>query len=501
MADTNILTLTPQNNTEKIISDGRSGSRVQVKVERGGQLVMNETVTDATLVQVGDDDYHGSVDISGGSTDVLGLITVTPVTTETDTVDLELYVTDDYGTLTLKTTILLPVTVGIKPSLVSEPVPAVTLTAEVKTQDGQDVDGMTLTWGAREDSFWKFFKDGKPIVKTADPADSSSYQSGIGPVTQEDLDSLDGASILVSLTVSTPTGGDSNFGMVTNVDVPTAPPLKAPVVALPYHPHVLDDNIFSACQKTGIPFRIPDLANARFEGRSFTLSGRHGTDVYPMNMQLVTDVGEPFLVYVLVENPAFNVNGPLEVYYEIYDPITDELTASEVLVVRVTRSHPVGIDGPVSEGLTDVQVDNPVYAKHDFDNEKPLVVTLDFNGDTKPLVGDTVQPVIVLTGFTLANLNWVKRLTLPLYVLTAKDIEPGARLRFPDPDNGRPDGFTYNLFAGVDGSNGDVFFVYRPGGGNTSSVRSPSRSVIVDVMPAYSGGGDKAKLLKRLGHR
>jgi hypothetical protein len=143
------------------------------------------------------------------------------------------------------------------------------------------------------------------------------------------------------------------------------------------------------------------------------------------------------------------------------------------------RNIPDLPDGNPDYGLTVPQVTPVSYTTDNYSKGDELTVAVDFNGSFAPLVGDNITIKIYLLGYTQANLNWVKKVDNGKgFVLTAANFDAtGAFIPYTA-------AFKADAFEGIDGSNGQVYFVVQRG---AALYRSPSRQVTVDTVPAYSG--------------
>jgi hypothetical protein len=385
----------------------------------------------------------------------------------------------NFGTTPVTVTMLKPITVDIDPTILAAPGSVVATANILDASTGAKAANIPLHW--LDTSVPPSFPT--TLDTTTDPATPSTYEYTSDALTLQQIDDLQQASIPLQLTV-----GPKISGIVVQRPVPTLPPLLAPEIQAPSGTTpIVDDDYITAVMDTGVPFLIPPITNAIEKNLVMMYASQTNDATAPDAPVLATyllgpdDVGEPLMIYVSATNAVFTQNGPWYVFYRVHTGRTQNLTYSEVENILVQRSVVAGSpDGTPDSSLNKPLVTPSVYAVDDYTSNQTLDATIPFLGTYKPAQGDQITAVISLTGYTLANYNYVIRRATPTYTLGPNDFDQ--RQNYIS----KKLSFTPSQLASIDGSNGEVYFLVQPAAGGPVK-RSPSRNMIVDTVPAYSG--------------
>jgi hypothetical protein len=462
------LTLTPPA-AANVYSDGISSNHVTIAVKNAvgplARTILTGTVTPAGRVIIKNkSDASGKVlvAIATASSGPLTLTLTDPATGESGTCALTA-TTYDFG--------------GFQYSPPNITVPSLaTITAQLYAKGQQTpADKIPLKWVAATVPAPKYLP---PLQVTTDKSKPSTFEYVSLKLQQSDIDALHSSPIQMHLEI----GGDSSF--FYPAQVATGAPLLAPAFALPpAMGTTINDEMILVCASDGIPFRIPSIVNTSLNDTITLLASQTptGPSVAVLTSQPIASMESdgvdslPFITYVPTSNLAFDANGPLYIYYSVYRALTGALSLSDRLQSKVDRTDGHGApDGIPDPRLTPPDTDINVYSLANLDNGDPMNVTINFNGAIQPSIGDSITPKIYLVGYTAANFNWVKQIELlPAYTLTAADFVNGVYT----PKNFV---FTSDKFIDIDGSNGQLYFLYQQG--QSSAIRSPARSIIVDTV-------------------
>jgi hypothetical protein len=473
------LTLTPKSLDDQVVySDGTRSNQIIFNVQKNGAPLATTALT-GRLIYFGGEPA-GTV--SSGSTDANGDIALVmalgqPTTGTEQLLNVTLFEdAQTYGSTKIKSLVFPPVTLQNNPAIAHSETPVI-VTATITNADTQSPLGsIPLTWRVLDTQL--NIKDVPQITKAQNPA---TFQYFLPRLTDAQIATLTGEKVDLQLII-----GPVAAGFTMPAPIPVSPPLLAPeAMGIPGSPPVIDDGIITACA-AGIPFYIHAIANASVNDFVTLLASPTGAvaDARPLlEKQLdLTSAGAPFLMLVPVKSPAFEVNGPEYIFYQVMrSKLGNTISTSNQLLVQVERQQlPTPPDGEPDSRLTDPQVSPVVYTENNYAAGNDLTVIIDFNGAYIPDIGDQVTPYIYLTGYTLANLNWVRKLTGPTYTLAKTDFDTKG-VYIPISHH-----FAAATLARVDGSNGQAYFTVQRAG--QQKLRSPSRPIIVDTMPAYSGG-------------
>jgi hypothetical protein len=466
------LTLTPPANAN-VYSDGNSSNKVLITVADATGPLSNTPITGTvtpggTVIITAPTDPTGKLGVAIAAA-VSGPLTLTltdPSTGESGTCAL-MATAYDFGGFTYS-----PPNITL-PSLA-------TITAKIYAKGQQTpADGIPLNWVAAAMPAPAYLP---ALQVTTDKSKQSTFEYVSLKLQQTDIDALHSSPIQMNLEI----GGDSSFFYLAQIS--TGAPLLAPVFALPpVLGTTIDDEMISVCTADGIPFRIPSIANTSLTDTITLLASQTptGPSVAVLASQQIARMESdgtsslPFITTAPTTDVAFDTNGPLYIYYSVFRAITSVLSISDRLQSKVERTEVPGPpDGTPNPGLTPPTPDINVYTLTDVGNGTPMHVTIDFNGTIKPSVGDKITPVIYLVGYTSANYNWVKKIELlPAYTLVAADFVNSVFT---------PKVFTFtnDKFSDIDGSNGQLYFLYQQG--QNAVTRSPERSIIVDTIAPHS---------------
>lgn len=466
------LTLTPPV-PANVYSDGNTSNRIMVTVKDTSGALLTGKILTGTIAPSGTATVQGKTDLSGIAT-----VLVATAASGQMTLTLTDAGSGDKGTCTLSST---PFTFnGFTYSTPQLSAPAtITITAALLAA-GQTTpaDKIPLDWVPAMASAPAYLPSQKVTTDKTKPATFTYVSQAI---TQGDITALNSSPIEMNLQI----GGDSSYFFPAQIA--TGLPLDAPTLALP--PELgttINDEIMKVCATTGIPFRIPRIANVSPQDFVTLMASQTATGpgiavlatTDSLDIESGTADSVPFAMDAMTTNTAFDVNGSIYVYYSVLRLIDGTMGYSERLPLKVQLSHVPGPpDGEPDMDLTPPTTDITVYSLDNLGQSDPMNVTVDFKGDIVPAAGDTITPVIYMKGYTAANLNSVKRLTLPAYTITSGDLVPGPfTKKFT---------FTSDQFADIDGSNGQAYYLYTSG--TSPAVRSPSRTIIVDTVAPYSG--------------
>lgn len=469
-----VLTIKPKTHEDGIIfSDGETSNKITLTVLNGSTPVASTpftgTVTDASGRLTGT--------VSPASTDANGdiVLTIGAPPTRSSTLSLTLYQdAQTLGRLQLVLILFDPVTLTLSPSYLSAETPLL-ITANIKDDAGIPVGGLTLEW--QPDASLKV-PPKKMVTNANDPA---SFQYTLPRISQATLSAAgSGGSVFMTLTIG-PAAGDFKVKQPLSLN----PPLVAPTLMVHAgDPPVLDDSYIDACKAVGVPFTIPAIANSS-QGDVVSLFSSP-TD-RPQDSQLLNliqltkdEAGKPFQMYANLKGGAFTTNGPEYVYYSIIlTKSPNASTRSDPLRLEVDRQDVSDLpDGAPDSTMTNPQVTPVVYTVANYNNKDNLTATINANGSFRMAMGDVVTTKIYLVGYTSANMNSVTKIDSEERTLASGDFDSLGNLV---PFNVT---FASSLFAGIDGSNGQVYIVVNRRG---AMHRSPSRSIVVDTVPAYSG--------------
>jgi hypothetical protein len=467
------LTLTPKTNDDKkVYSDGTTSNQITINVQTAGAPLSVTKLTGKVSDSSGM--YVGAV--STGVTSTGGDIVLTVGAPVSGALTLTLYANaQTSGSMPLAAVVFQPITLTNNPALASASQPVVA-TATILDALGKPVDGVPLAWRVLNQQLGI-----APTFVTTQSATPSTYQYTLRALTEAEITALPTPKVHLSLVIGPPAG---NYSIED--PVPTVPPLLAPTLPVSMkHPPVIDDDLIDACEDIGVAFAIPAIANASV-GDFITLfaasSASANTNPRVLLLKPLDDtmIAGQFLMLVPTENDVFTENGPEYVYYTVFrSQLGGALATSEQLQVLVDRRYlPTLPDGNPDSRLTAPHVAPVVYAGDN--NKNYLTATINFNGQYQPKVGDTITTKLYLLGYTNANLNWTPQPPIPpiVRVLTAANFTVlGEFIPFTV-------SFTPSQLAGIDGSNGQVYFILQRG---SVKVRSPSCSIVVDTVPAYTG--------------
>jgi hypothetical protein len=464
------FTLTPKTNDDKTVySDGSRANTITINVQQNGAPLSSTPLT-GTLV---DSHNQPAGRVSPGTTTAGGDITLTVVATVKGTLKLQLYAGQASGATQLAAVVFNPVTLVNNPALANTTTPVI-VTATIVDAANAPVGGVPLIWQVLDTQLG--IPDSPATTHAGTP---SSYEYTLPALTDAEISGLPGKTVSLQLVIG-PTGG----GFTIPAPVPADPPLLAPeILSVFSSPPVIDDSVIEACA-VGIPFIIPVIANTTLGDIILLMATPTGNtaDARIVFEKLLDQqsVGVPFVMLAGIGNVAFQTNGPEYIFYNVTrSALGNTTTNSEQLLVEVERQAlPTLPDGDPDPQLTDPQATPVVYVVDNYTNNDALTAAIDFNGEFIPLVGDNITVKIYLVGYTYANLNWVKKIESAVRQLAPTDFDAnGAYIPYTV-------SFSANQLAGIDGSNGQVYFLVERGG---QTFRSPSRPIIVDTMPAYSG--------------
>jgi hypothetical protein len=466
----NIAPKTPDDGT--VYSDGETSNKITITVKNAGQPVASTPFTGT----VTDPSGRISGTVSPGTTDTNGdiVLTIGVPASPTGALSLTLYQdAQTRGSTSLVGILFDPVTLTLSPNYVSQGNPVV-VTARIQDDAGIPVGGLLLTWQV-DPSLG--IADTSQTTQEAVPA---SFQYTLPALTQAQISALPGGQVLLQLTVGPVAGA-----FTTTKLLPTNPPLVAPTCPILYgNPPVIDDSFVGACADEGIPFSIPEIANSSVGDyvTLFTSPTGRSEDTTLLSSKLLdkASAGKPFFMFASLKGSAFTTNGPEYIYYTIFMTNPGNYsTTSDFLLVQVDRQDLSTLpDGNPDSRLTNPQATPTVYTASNYNNNDNFTATINANGTFPVKVGDVFTTKIYLLGYTTANLNVVNKIDSPPRTVTPADFDAfGNFVPFSVQ-------FDYSLFKGIDGSNGQVYFILDRSG---DLHRSPSRSIIVDTVPAYSG--------------
>lgn len=468
------LTITPKDiGDQTLYSDGGRSNRIIIHVERNNaplaETSLTGTLTDAKgnpagAVIPGSTDPNG--DFSLGATLVKdGKLTLTL------TADAQ-----SSGTTIIYTIKILPVTFVNTPA-VARAGAGVNARAQIAITQFKAVGGIPLNWHVLDRQL-----DIPDLYRVTDTQRPASFTFSLPALTPEQIATLNNNRVNLQLTIGA--FGKPAGDFITVDHIPVSPALLAPYYAIaPDAPAVINDGVIAACPQ-GIPFGIPVIANAVLGDLIVLYSSPDGNDADATPLlakELDFDaIGSPFLMFVPTRNSAFALNGPKEIFYKItLSRLGGAETASGRLQLQVDRRNtPESPDGNPDHDLTVPDVTPVSYTVDNYNQTEEMTITVNFNGTFIPQIGDVITVKIYLLGYTQANLNWVKKIDNGKgFTLMAANFDKNGRFK------PYTVAFAAGEFKGVDGSNGQAYFVLQRG---AAAYRSPSRQITVDTVAAYS---------------
>jgi len=447
---------------------------------------------------------------SGANGDVNGPLTISFWNTPPATVFLNVQGARaaDIGSVQVTPYFLAPIEVSADP-VTLEAGGAITMTASnVKQADGTNLPAdIPLSWVVEPSDAYSNVQsaseDDATILNTSD------YNWVSNNIPLSDIKADGQGVVKVTFMVGDPTYGLSIGSASTVIQAR----LDAPIFQMSYLYDQTDDIIIQSmhdsCTGTptnpgsGYPVIIPIVYNGSEEGDSILLYAYDQTDTaravrYPLMTHVVSpkEAGHRITIYVPTDTSPLDINGFYNLAYR-YSKVDMNLGDSEPLPIQVDLDTPNPY-GDISAGLTQVDITPNPYVLNNFNNRDPFNVTVKFTGSTKPKVGDTIEPNFHVVGYTGANFNVPVDKNLPAYTVTQADVN-SHRVNFPFPDaTSTPPraGWTFSDLAGIDGSNGGVYFKYKAAT-LPQTVSSPPRPWTIDTVAPYSAPPElEAKIQK-----
>jgi hypothetical protein len=466
------LTLTPKSTDDQTVySDGTTSNKITIGVQQNGSPLVH-TALAGTLVD-------SAQSIAGflfpGSTDANGDITFAVPATIAGQLTLTLLLDDQTtGSMAITAIVFEPVTFQKAPSY-AQSATAVRVTANIADSTNTPVDGVPLTWHVHDTRL-----NIHDTTSTTDGQDPLSFVYDLPILTDEELDALAATGVDLQLIIGSLAGD-----FIIAVPIPVNPPLLAPTLLDTQRiPPVIDDDLIAACTEDGIAFYIPIIANTSPDDFVTLVASPTGSSndskLLAMRKLDQASIGKALLMLAPVDNQAFETNGPVYIYYNVMrSQLQNSFTASEMLLVQIDRQDPsIPPDGNPVTILTAPHVSHIVYTLDNCTNKDSMTVEVDFTGDFVATLGDLITVKIYLLGYTQANMNEVKTIQSVTYQLRETDFDENG-VCIPVPFT-----FTADQFEGVDGSDGQVYYLVKQ---YVKIYRSPSRSIVVDTVPAYSG--------------
>lgn len=493
-------TITPQaGSSPDIYSDTTNGTTIAVALSGPGSA-RNATGLAISLTS----DQAGTTPVPAtvamvfpvtGASDISGNV-VTPLTiilmSKPATLYLKIAGTGDSGTLQLTPHLIKAVTLTPDPARLQETGSFTVTASPVENDDGTALAaGVPLVWTLNAHSYQQVLT--RQSSDDATVANTTSYKWQSNTITTQEIKHLGADAATVSLSI----GAGSPPMSLGATSVPIQPLLAAPEWGIQEmgYGNVVTQALHDSYETAGYPVSISPTTNGTFQGDLINLYAYDPDDLaregkYSLQSHVVTaaEAGtQPLLIYISVDTPPLNSNGNYNLAYMYLKGGLQNLGDSEPtpIVVELDNPNPYG---PISEGLTTPRVTPSSYNLANENNKDSVTFTVTFDGSIAPRAGDTIEPTFRVVGYTLANFNEVTLKTLPKYTITADDIANKTLVyTFPDPNSvPRRTTWTYVDLAGIDGSNGSMFYKYQPAGQKTS-VSSPTRPWTVDTVAPYSG--------------
>lgn len=465
------LTLTPHTADDRTVySDGAQSNKIAINVQENGTPLANTPLSGTLL----DSSRRIAGFVFPGSTDGNGDIFFAVPATIAGPLTLTLIAdAQTNGSMAITAIVFQPITFQMDPPY-AESGTTVTITAAIEDSTNAPVTGVPVTWHVLD-----------PRLKIHDTSDLTdgrfpqTFEYVLRSLTGAERTALSATGVNMQLTI-----GPAPQEFVIPLSVPVVAPLLAPVfIDSQRTPPVIDDAVIAACTE-GIAFYIPAIFNTS-PGDLVTLAATPTAN--PRDARLLAlkkidrdSAGTGLILLASATNPAFQANGPQYFYYTVVrSQLAQTSTTSAMLLVQVDRQNvPEPPDGNPVSILAPPQASPIVYTAGHYADCDSMMVIVDFSGEFSPQVGDQVTVKIYLQGYTEANMNAVKELVLPAYALTDTNFKDAIPLPIPF-------AFTAEHFAGVDGSDGQVYYLVKQG---VKVYRSPSRAIVVDTVAAYSGG-------------
>ncbi|MFC4273772.1 hypothetical protein [Achromobacter aloeverae] len=501
----NTWTVTFAQGDAHIFSDSVNGTQIVPHITgtqsaKGNNQLTFSLTSDSTGATAIDPQVATVSPTTGQSTnsgDISVPLTITVLQPIVGKLFLKIADTVDDGTLELEPYLLNPVTITPTPNALRGPGNITMIARPFSTVDNKPIPpGITLTWTPTITPATTDY----PSIFTAKSADiatkagSTSYNWVSNSVTTAQLKKNGAGAIQMALKI-----GDPTLGMYagSSVAATVQPPLDAPVWELAsLFGTVVTQELHDACAQTGYPVIIPIVSNVTQMNDEILLYAYDQNDPgrtvkYPLQAHVVSaaEAGHEISMYFPVDTPPFNSNGNYNLAYAYKKGgiggtnLGDSL--STLVTVMLDNPDPYG---PIDKGLTMPDVSPNPYSLDNENAQDDVTFSVNFNGSTSPQVGDSIQPAFHVVGYTNANYNWVNDKTLPAYVITQDDIDKHvAVFTFPDKTSLPPrTTWTAADLAGIDGSNGGMYFKYQPVGG-MKNWSSPVRPWTVDTVAPYSG--------------
>ncbi len=348
--------------------------------------------------------------------------------------------------------------------------------------------------------------DGKSITLTSTTAPATFVQAN---------NAYRPLQIVAELTASTAGAGQTTPPKATAQAVITE--LLPPQVQLPGAPTLLGQDIFDGGI---IPWRIPRVGTAAV-GDMLVLnatSKRSGGTVMlgsPVFVQ-AKDITHPHTVQTQSTDAIYQTfSDSLEVIYSDVpvDGDRDHAFVSRPQTVIISRTK-LDHGNTADQTLKPPQPDIYTYTYTDQRAGTPLNTTIRFHGDYLPIANDRITVHLDLTGYTVANAGKFTKLSLAPYVLSTADAEQGHDLVLTFAGNPAAilDSFTATKLAGIEASNGNLYYTVENMQAGLNAYGAPRTSpimpIIVDTVPPYSGNAmaltpflDKLKLDSVRRHR
>ncbi|OZI31350.1 hypothetical protein CAL29_25890 [Bordetella genomosp. 10] len=358
----------------------------------------------------------------------------------------------------------------------------------VENADGTPLAaGIPLIWTL--DAHTYQYALGRQSSDDATVANTTSYKWQSNTITDRQMKYLGADAITVSLAI-----GDGDPPMSLGIlSVPIQPLLSAPVWSFQsIYGNVVTQELHDSCMTTGYPVSIPITVNGTYQGDLINLYAYDPKDEarevrYSLQTHVVTaaEAGRSIAMYVPVDTPPLNGNGNYNLAYLYLKAGVQSLGDSQPTPIVVELANPDPY-GPIAEGLTSPRVAPSPYNLANENNKDSVTFTVTFDGTIAPKEGDTIEPNFRVVGYTMANFNVVTQKKLPKYTITAADIANKTIVyTFPDAATRRTT-WTYVDLAGIDGSNGSMFYKYQSVGQKTA-LSSPPRPWGIDTVAPYSG--------------
>ncbi len=356
---------------------------------------------------------------------------------------------------------------------------AISLTATILDTDSNPANGVELGWYTSSGIDDQIIPADKIKVIT-DSADPTSFSLLTAPILYDALDKENKLTIFAQLgEYSTLARSEASFVPFEN--------LVRPESVLPLSDNTIDDAIIDAVEPGGIPFKIPRIRDVPInDGFFLTLYHEYDNPNLggPLKFQWFPkgSTPGPYVMYAPIQSGQFDFTGPVSLRYTLSSATGDTKGRSEKLALKVRRTK-FPRSTPEDAALPRPWPSKSSYNKDDLDRGSELIVEiplqLDFDSDDQIFKEkDEITVKFFLTGYTTANENVTKTLSIDAYRVKATDLQ--------NPNKGFLSiEVKSDTFKKIEGSMANVYYELARVGEKTKT--SPSGSMVIDTVAAYSG--------------